>query len=308
MMKKNEEQLLREYVESSLVLEFDQFSTGGGVALRKVFSKAAGKFGSAMAGATKKVAAAVGKTLDTTIEAFKEVGSFGLFRADYDGVEKKYQKKLQDIASKHGQAMASADEAFFNVFSPVKTALKAGLTGAAAAAFFMNPLAFIAASGVAKHGSKKAKEGLPKLKQKAENDIEEMRKGLKNLDPEIKERLKDAQRQVKNEMVSHFNEMNQLSDKILTANTLKELSFSDKDIQDFESVTKDKEKLLKYGKKLKLTALLQSLKKERDFLLQEVKKTFGSEVPENALVGKGSPYFAYSKIVDMVQQKIDKLK
>lgn len=315
-MKKNEEKLLKEYV-SFIINEYDSFSApgAGGAALKRAFAGAAKDAASAIVGAGKQVGAAAKQTIGMTYEALKNIGSFGIFKANYDKVAEKYKNDLQNISNQHGSAMRSANDAFLNVLGPIGTIAKAGLTGAAAAVFFSNPAAFIAAEGVASAAARKAPELKAKIKSKidkmAGDEPEKDKKENKSIkDPEFKDQregLSKVNKQVKQIVEKEKKELLENVNNIINSNSLQDLKFSNDDIEKIKKQEKDANRVVSYGKKIKLKALLESIKSKRNSFYKEAKDAFGNTIPDSALTAKGGLIYEYDQIIRMIQEKINSI-
>lgn len=108
MMKSSEEQLLREYLRESILIERDisqqmgrqLISTIGGAA-----GKAISKNKAAIKGRAKDFLSSLKHLIKGTVAGAGEVASAGLFKADWDKIHGDRLKDLQDIKSKYGSAM-----------------------------------------------------------------------------------------------------------------------------------------------------------------------------------------------------------
>jgi hypothetical protein len=309
-MIKTQKQLLREYI--SFVIKEDDFTTpgAGGSALRNVVAGAAKKSASAVAGAGKKVGAAVSKTLSTAYEATKELGSLGILKADYEGVQNKYIQDLNNISAKHGEAMKSADDAFLNAFGPVGSALKAGLSGIALTAFFMNPVAFMAVEGGVSSLARNKKNILDKIDDLAYGQGSNKKN---KLEPEkFKSDFDAAQIDAKGSVKKNVQNLNKEINKISGAKSLKDLKFSDQDIAQINEKLKNEENkdilALEYGKKIKLAVLLNSTQEQRNKFFHETMKSLSKTIPpsklEAALTSEGGMIHAYDKVIEEIKTKI----
>jgi hypothetical protein len=174
-MKKSEleqEQLIREYVRAAIIAEYAPPGAMG-AALRRAVSEPAKRLASVISGKSKQLFASLKNVAKIAWGALKELGTLGLLSANYDKIKEEYEGELRNIEKKHGADIRHARETFFNDFSPLVGVAKAGLTGAAATAFFMNPLLFMAGTNVASAAAEK----VPGLKKDIDKKIDKMAYG-----------------------------------------------------------------------------------------------------------------------------------
>lgn len=319
-----DEKLIREFIKESIrsdslsLLLFEYTPGAGGAALRQGLSRAASKFADVVTGEFKNVFASIKQLGGITYQAVKEVGSLGLFKADYKGVKAKYEAELAEIDKKYGRQIEEARENFSSALSPLTTAAKLGLGATATALFFTNPIAFTAVAGIASDTSKKvktkvlpaaaaglvaAKKGLDKWAGHDEED-EDRKLGKESL--ATQDWVKQAQSDVRSSLTRKLREIEEKVNSIMSARSVEDLKLPSSLTKKLTQDSKNKDAVLMICKGMALKEILNSVEAERSKLLEEGKKIF-KDVPEIALTGKGSYIGAYDQIISMIKKKISSL-
>jgi hypothetical protein len=325
-----QEELIREYVREALVLEYAPPGAMG-AALKKAVSDPAKRLASVISGKSKQVFASLKNVAKISWEALKELGTLGLLSAKYDKIKQEYQNDLKNIESKHGADIKHARETFFNDFSPLIGVAKAGLTGAAATAFFINPLLFMAGSNIISA----AKEKAPGAIEKAKKKIDTMAYGEKDKNKKQKEKtsenlfisknllneedrelnpkeiieknpwLKDAMKESRKAMVEYASHIDSEVKATVSASKIEDLGKLPTDI--VKKVTNDPkakpEEVLTAAKAMKLGEILSKVEAERAQAISEIKQAFPG-VSESVHSGPGSIIYAYDEIIKKIKSNI----
>jgi len=271
---KDEQEIIREFIRESLLVE-----DAPGAAFRRRTSAGLQKLKDVAVGEFKNVFAAVKQLAGTTFEAVKEVGSLGLFRANYDKVKENYQKNLQEIDFKYGDAIREARGNVDIALAPLKAATKAGFGATALAFFAVNPLAFIAAgaaASVAGTGIKKAAEKGKEVIDKAEKAIDKMAYGEKEAAgaTEItnEQWVKDAKADVLKASESYYQQIKKQINKVLSASKIEDLGLPAELVKKLQTDEKNKQIVLKASKGMALSSILSSVKQDKQRVIDDAKK------------------------------------
>jgi len=338
----SEEKLIREFIRESirtgssnyLVLEYTPGAAGA--SFRRGVKDATSKFGKVVKGELGNISASIKQLTGISLQAVKEIVSLGFFKADYEGVKKRYQDDLQKIDEKYGYEIKNARGTFAKALSPLTTAAKLGYSATAAAIFFTNPIAFIgtaAAASAGKDVAKKkvlpavaagvaaAKSGLDKLDSKGRpfgrlgGDDEPSEDEDKGSTPGVPDWAKQAQSDVHATITKLSNEITQRVNSIMSVKSLddltkiKDFGVDQNDLVKYKNEQKTPEQQKGFVKAMKagaLQAILVTVKADRNRQLAEGKKIY-PHVSEEKLTGSGSYIGAYDKIIAMIQEKIKSL-
>lgn len=319
-----QEQLIREYIREALVFE-DAPPGAMGASLKRAVSEPARRLASVISGKSKQVFASLKNVAKISWGALKELGTLGLLSANYDKIKQEYQSDLKKIETKHGADIKHARETFFNDFSPLISVAKVGLTGAAAAAFFTNPLLFMAGANVISAAKEKAPGAIDKVKNKidtmagnkkasenlfiSKNLLNEEDEEDRKLNPkEIIEKnpwLQDAMKESRQAMMAYATLVDSEVKATVSASKIEDLGKLPTDI--VKKVTNDPnakpEDVLTAAKAMKLGEILSKVEAERDQAISEIKKAF-SGVSESAYSGPGSLIYAYNEIIKEIKSKM----
>jgi hypothetical protein len=321
------EKLIREFIKESIRSDsspaflFEYTPGSGGAALRSALSGAASKFADVVKGEFKNVFASIKQLGGITYQAVKEVGTLGLFKADYEGVKAKYQAELAEIDKKYGRQIEEARKNFSSVLSPFTTAAKLGLGATATALFFANPIAFTAVAGIASDTSKQAKTkvlpavaagilaaktGLDKWAGHDEEDEEDEDRKIEKESLATQDWVKKAQSDVRSSLTRKLREIEAKVNSIMSARSVEDLKLPSSLTKKLTQDSKNKDAVLMICKGMALKEILNSIELERSKLLEEGKKIF-KDAPETALTGKGSYIGVYDQIISMIKKKISSL-
>jgi len=333
-----QEELIREYVREALVLEYAPPGAMG-AALKRAVSEPTRRLASVISGKSKQVFASLKNLAKISWGALKELGTLGLLSANYDKIKQEYQNDLKNIESKHGADIKHARETFFNDFSPLIGVAKAGLTGAAATAFFTNPLLFMAGSNIISAAKEKAPDAIEKVKKKidtmayGEKDKDKDKNKNKNknkkektsenlfisknllneedreLNPkEIIEKhpwLKDAMKESRKAMMDYASRVDSEVKATVSASKIEDLGQLPTDI--VKKVTNDPkakpEEVLTAAKAMKLGEILSKVEAERAQAISEIKQAFPG-VSESVYSGPGSLIYAYDEIIKKIKSNM----
>jgi len=269
---KDEQEIIREFIRESLLVE-------DGASFRRSMGAAVGKLKDVAVGEFKNVFAAVKQLAGITFEAVKEVGSLGLFKANYDKVKENYQKNLQEIDFKYGYAIRDAREKFDIALGPLESAAQAGLGATALAFFAVNPLVFIAAGAAASAagtGIKKAAEKGKEVIDKAEKAIDKMAYGEKEAAgaKEItnEQWVKDAKADVLKATESYYQQIKEQINKVLSASKIEDLGLPAELVKKLQTDEKNKQIVLKASKGMALNSILSSVKQDKQRVIDDAKK------------------------------------
>jgi len=294
----NEEKIIREFIRQSLLYDklINESAFTSGV------KSAVSDFAKVTAGSLGNILASVKQLGGLTYQAIKEVGSLGLFKADYNKVKAQYFKDVSEIHKKYGSAMEEAEKTFSKALAPLTTATKLGLGATAAAFFFANPVAFIALEGISSKTSEKLKGDVATkvkdVKAKAQQVIDK-RSGHDLLDQSWVKEGRQAFTQTSN---SYLSEMQNKIDKIVSAKDIKSLGISEDLVRKLSADTKNKDVILKTSKSLALNEILNVVKADKQKQIDDAKKV---GIPEEII----SSTKGYLKIYDSLISKInEKLK
>ena len=323
-----QEELIREYVREALVLEYAPPGAMG-AALKRAVSEPAKRLASVISGKSKQVFASLKNLAKISWGALKELGTLGLLSANYDKIKQEYQNDLKNIESKHGADIKHARETFFNDFSPLIGVAKAGLTGAAATAFFTNPLLFMAGSDIISAAKEKAPGAIEKVKKK----IDTMAYGEKDKDKNKKEKtsenlfisknllnedklnpkeiiekhpwLKDAMKESRKAMMDYASRVDSEVKATVSASKIEDLGQLPADIvkkiaTDLKAKPED---VLAAAKAMKLGEILSKVEAERNQAISEIKQAF-PEVSESVYSGAGSIIYAYDEIIKKIKSNM----
>lgn len=333
-MKKQfkQEELIREYVKEALVLEYAPPGAMG-AALKRAVSDPTKRLASVISGKSKQVFASLKNLAKISWGALTELGTLGLLSANYDKIKQEYQNDLKNIESKHGADIKHARETFFNDFSPLIGVAKAGLTGAAAAAFFTNPLLFMAGSNIINAAKEKAPGTIEKVKKKIdtmaygkkekEKDKNKKEKTFENLfisknllneeDRELNPKeiieknpwLKDAMKESRKAMADYALRVDSEVKATVSASKIEDLGQLPTDI--VKKVTNDPkskpEEVLTAAKAMKLGEILSKVEAERAQAISEIKQAFPG-VSESVHSGPGSLIYAYDEIIKKIKSNM----
>lgn len=327
-----QEELIREYVREALVLEYAPPGAMG-AALKRAVSEPAKRLASVISGKSKQVFASLKNLAKISWGALKELGTLGLLSANYDKIKQEYQNDLKNIESKHGADIKHARETFFNDFSPLIGVAKAGLTGAAATAFFTNPLLFMAGSNIISAAKEKAPDAIEKVKKKidtmayGEKDKDKdkdkkkkektsenlfISKNLLNEDKlnpkEIIEKhpwLKDAMKESRKAMMDYASRVDSEVKATVSASKIEDLGQLPADIvKKIATDPKAKpEDVLTAAKAMKLGEILSKVEAERNQAISEIKQAFPG-VSESVYSGAGSIIYAYDEIIKKIKSNM----
>jgi len=294
----DEEKIIREFIRQSLLYDklINESAFTSGV------KSAVSDFAKVTAGSLGNILASVKQLGGLTYQAIKEVGSLGLFKADYNKVKAQYSKDVSEIHKKYGSAMEEAEKTFSIALAPLTTAMKLGLGATAAAFFFANPVAFIALEGISFKTSEKLKGDVATkvkdVKAKAQQVIDKW-SGHDLLDQSWVKEGRQAFTQTSN---SYLSEMQNKIDKIVSAKDIKSLGISEDLVRKLSADTKNKDVILKASKSLALNEILNVVKADKQKQIDDAKKV---GIPEEII----SSTKGYLKIYDSLISKInEKLK
>lgn len=264
-MMKNEQELLREYLRESLLLEYDGYAPGAaGAALRGAFrgawEKSFGREGGgieAIKGKGKKFISSIKHLGKGVIEGLKEVLSAGILTADYDKVHKEYLDDIKDIERKYGSAFERVKEKFSE---------SASLTPLFFAGLFINPAVAV--------GALAAKKGSEKISDKAT---------INSLSAAAS---KDFQRAIN----SYFQLLKEEDKKKRDAKSLSDFGLDeDKLSKSIENFGSKKDEILKLLKVEKRRQVLSKVKSEKEKLKSALNK---AGIDDTLILD------AYDKIID----------
>lgn len=308
----SQEKIIREFIRESLlssdVVKESAFTSG--------LKSAVSDLGKTVVGSAATILASVKQLAGLTYQAIKEVGSLGIFKADYNKVKDQYTQNLAVIQKEYGAEIAAAEKTFSKALFPLTSAAKIGLGATAAAFFFANPLAFIALEGVATGTSRKIKgEIIPKakdLKSQAQKVIDKLSDHEEQSETENKgndllkqDWVKEGQEKFKQSTELYFKQINDKINKISSAADVKSLGIPDKIVQQLSKDSKNQAEILKACKALALNEILNTVKADKEKQIADAKK---ANVPESAITGSKSFIKLYDKIIETINEKISSLK
>jgi hypothetical protein len=307
-----QEKIIREFIRESLlsneIIVESSFTSG--------VKSAVSDLGKVVAGSAATILASVKQLTGLTYQAIKEVGSLGIFKADYDKVKSQYHQNLAEIQKEYGAEIDAAEKTFSKALFPLTSAAKIGLGATATAFFFANPLAFIALEGTATGTSKKIKgEVVPKikdLKSQAQKAIDkwsgyEEQSETKNKGNDLlrQDWVREGQQKFKQSTELYFKQINDKIKKISSAADVKSLGIPDKIVQQLSKDSKNQAEILKACKALALNEILNTVKVDKEKQIADAKK---ANVPESAITGSKSFIKLYDKIIVTINEKISSLK
>jgi len=324
-----QEELIREYVREALVLEYAPPGAMG-AALKRAVSEPTKRLASVISGKSKQVFASLKNLAKISWGALKELGTLGLLSANYDKIKQEYKDDLSKIEKKHGADINHARETFFNDFSPLISVAKIGLTGAAATAFFTNPLLFMVGSDVISA----AKEKIPGAVEKVNKKIDTMAYGEKDKDKKKKKKtsenlfisknllneedgklnpkeivekhpwLKDAMKESRKAMMDYAARVDSEVKATVSASKLEDLGIPNDIIKKIATDPKAKPAdVLTAAKAMKLGEILSKVEAERSQAMSEIKQSFPG-VSESVYSGEGSLIYAYDEIIKKIKSNM----